>query len=325
MPLMTASSPPMPVRSSQRAVPEATSRFLHRLRVSAAILAATGLIGALAYIGWPYYLAGPAERVLSPLHPQLRSSGTWGLKLGILGVMLFGVLFLYPLRKRWKWLGSIGSTRRWLDFHVVAGVTAPIIITFHAGFRTHGLAGLAYWIMIIVALSGFIGRYVYAQIPRSLNSTRLSLGDLRDQIDKYAAILREQPFFEEKDLVAFFDLPDPKQVRSMSLWTLLWTMIRLDLSRPFLVSRLRGRALLHASGVEWVFTCGGLLPSHNKAMEDVITSVRRQSRLNARMAFLDRAERIFHLWHVIHRPFSLSFVALVFIHIGVAAALGYYS
>jgi hypothetical protein len=60
-------------------------------------------------------------------------------------------------------------------------------------------------------------------------------------------------------------------------------------------------------------------------MEDVITSVRRQSRLNARMAFLDRAERIFHLWHVIHRPFSLSFVALVLIHIGVAAALGYYS
>ena len=85
-------------------------------------------------------------------------------------------LLLHPLRKRWQWLASKGNTRHWLDFHAVVGISAPIIITFHAAFKFQGLAGLAYWIMVAVALSGFIGRYVYAQIPRTINSVQLKIG-----------------------------------------------------------------------------------------------------------------------------------------------------
>ena len=33
-----------------------------------------------------------------------------------------------------------------------------------------GMAGVAFWIMTAVALSGVVGRYLYAQIPRSLNA-----------------------------------------------------------------------------------------------------------------------------------------------------------
>jgi hypothetical protein len=51
--------------------------------------------------------------------------------------------------------------------------------------------------------------------------------------------------------------------------------------------------------------------------------VRRQSRLCAAVAFLDRTERVFHLWHVIHRPFSISFLALILVHIGVALSVGF--
>ena len=41
------------------------------------------------------------------------------------------------------------------------------------------------------------------------------------------------------------------------------------------------------------------------------------------IAFLDRTERLFHLWHVIHRPFSISFVLLIAVHIGVAVSVGF--
>ena len=84
-------------------------------------------------------------------------------------------------------------------------------------------------------------------------------------------------------------------------------------------ARLRRRVL---SRRQLATTLGGLLPSHDVQIESIVANIRRQSRLRSGMAFLDRMERVFHLWHVIHRPFSLSFVILVFIHIGVVLSVG---
>jgi hypothetical protein len=232
---------------------------------------------------------------------------------------MFGILFLYPLRKRWKWLASIGSTRRWLNFHILFGVTTPLVVTFHTSFKWHGLAGLAYWTMIAVALSGFVGRYVYAKIPRSVSSVELSIEELEAQTALLARQLNEQWLFRDEVLTPLLDVPTAQQIRSMNLLQMLLTMLRMDIARPFHVSRLRRHLL---SRGQRIATLGGLLRSHDQGLEAVIASVRRQSRLRAAMAFLDRTARVFHLWHAIHRPFSISFVALIAIHIGVALSVG---
>jgi hypothetical protein len=107
----------------------------------------------------------------------------------------------------------------------------------------------------------------------------------------------------------------------MSIVRLLWTILRLDLARPFQVSRLRRQVL---SGFEKVITVGGLRKSSHPELETVIAAVRQQSRLAAKMVFLGRIHQAFHLWHVIHRPFSFSFSLLVIVHIVVVFMLGYY-
>ena len=43
---------------------------------------------------------------------ELRPSGRIGVKLGILGLCMFLVIFLYPLRKRWAWLTKSDQSRR---------------------------------------------------------------------------------------------------------------------------------------------------------------------------------------------------------------------
>lgn len=293
----------------------------HRLRVAAVTAMLVALIVYLAAHGWSYYRLSLEERPLSPLHLQLRSSGSIGVKLGILGVCMFGVLFLYPLRKRWAWLASIGSTRRWLDFHVAMGITAPVIISFHAAFKFHGLAGLAYWIMVAVALSGFIGRYVYAQIPRALNTTKLTVDELASQSAALAAALADQHTIDGPELAAFLAVPTPAAVRKMNLVSTLWMILLSDLTRPFRIARLR-RGFIE--GFELLTSAGGLRPTGNAGLESVIQTAGRQSRLTMKIAFLDKTERLFYLWHVIHRPFSMSFVALVVIHISVILLLGYY-
>jgi len=62
----------------------------------------------------------------------------------MLGVLMFFLIYLYPLRKKWGWLGRMGNSRHWLDFHVVLGTAAPVIVAFHSTFKFGNIAGMAF-------------------------------------------------------------------------------------------------------------------------------------------------------------------------------------
>lgn len=276
---------------------------------------------SVAYWGFPYYRLSQADRAYSPLQPLFRPSGAVGLKLGFAGLALFLVLFLYPIRKLWPWLGRMGKTKNWLDFHVLVGITAPIVITLHSSFKMSGMAGLAYWIMIAVALSGFAGRYLYAQIPRSLNAAELSRQEMQALSAQLTQELSLQALLRPEEVAPLLKLPSPADVERLSVLGALWLMFRMDVARPFQVSRIRRRAL---AGTGLLLTLWGLLPSRHRELEHVISSIRKQSWISAKMLFLKRIETVFHLWHVVHRPFSYSFAVLAVVHITVAMLLGYY-
>src|ERR1700752_2643805 len=179
----------------------------HRLRVRLAWLLAAAVVLVIAGYGYDYYTLGAAQRPFSPKHEILRPSGTIGIKLGMLGVLLFFLIYLYPLRKRWGWLGRQGNSRHWLDFHVVLGATAPIIIAFHASFKFANIAGMAFWSMFIVTLSGFVGRYLYAQIPRNLNAAELSMKEMQDTEESLRKQLAEQKLAFGARMESLYDLP----------------------------------------------------------------------------------------------------------------------
>jgi hypothetical protein len=292
----------------------------HRLRILVASVSAAVLILVLALYGADYYLLSMAERPYSPKHSLLRPSGTIGLRLGMLGVALFFGIYLYYFRKRWKWLNRIGKGRHWLDFHVVLGLTAPVLIAFHAAFKFRGMAGMAFWIMVLVALSGVVGRYLYAQIPRSLNAAELSWQEMETGRARLEENLSAQKLFVSQVLHASLHMPEPERVAGMPLTSALLFMLALDLTRPFRVAGLR-RKVLSSAGV--LRTLGGLLPSKNRELEWTIALVRKQSALHKKMLFLSRSQRVFHLWHIVHRPFSYAFVVLALIHICAAILLGY--
>ncbi len=126
------------------------------LLVSTAVLA---LAIALSVHGWDYYTLGYSQRPFSSKHTELKPSGTIGLKLGITGFTMLALVYLYPLRKYWPALGRVGKTKNWFNFHVFLGLSAPAVITFHCAFKTRGFAGMAYWAMIALVVSGLIGRY----------------------------------------------------------------------------------------------------------------------------------------------------------------------
>jgi hypothetical protein len=294
----------------------------HRLRLLAAgLLIMAIILGGFIY-GFDYYRMDAQERVFSEKHRELRPSGSIGVKLGTLGMAMFFCLYAYPVRKKWRWLQRFGKTKNWLDFHILLGVSAPLIITLHSSFKFQGLAGVAYWLMMAVMASGFVGRYIYAQIPKSLNETALSLDEIEKMCSAARADLARQHVIAGKHLEAVLRVPDAGQVEEMSMGRALLNMMWRDLGRPFQTAGLR-RAAARSLG-ENIRTLLGFLPSSNAELEDVVRLARRQSRLVTKVAFLGRANQIFQLWHVVHRPFSYSFAVLASVHVTLVLLLGYY-
>lgn len=293
----------------------------HRLRLWIAALSALCVTVGLAVYGADYYWLGLSDRPHSPKHVLLRPSGVIGLNLGMLGTLVFFGIYLYYFRKRWAWLNRIGSGGHWLDFHIIMGLAAPVIIAFHSSFKFLGMAGMAFWVMVAVAFSGVVGRYLYAQIPRSLNAAELSWQELESNRAKIEQHLSAQTLFTPDVLREALQLPSPERVARMSLPMALGVTFLLDLTRPFRVAALR-RKILSAFG--YLHTAGGFLPSGSHELEWTVDLVRKQSALGKRMLFLSRSQQVFHLWHVVHRPFSYAFVVLAGIHIATAVLLGYF-
>jgi len=292
----------------------------HRIRVFLAAAAAVVFLAAIGVYGASYYVLPLEQRPYSDKHELLKPSGTIGLKLGILGTVLFFIIFLYALRKVIPWLGRWGTARHWMDFHVIAGVSAPIVIAYHASFKFQGIAGIAFWIMLAVALSGVIGRYLYSQIPRSLNAAELSLNELQSSERELSEALIGQSIYSTERLNRTFRVPSKEHIRSIGPLRAVGEMIVLDIGMPFRIAGLR-RSACDIGGV--FRSIGGVFSTGNEDVESIVRLVRQKSSLSKRVVFLDQTQKVFHLWHVIHRPFSYAFAILALIHIAVVLGLGF--
>jgi hypothetical protein len=279
------------------------------------------LVVALAAYGYDYYTLSSAARPFSPKHAVLRPSGAVGLKLGFLGLGMFLAIFVYPLRKKWAWLGRQGSARHWLDFHVLLGVSAPFVIAFHSSFKFHGFAGIAFWIMLSVSLSGLIGRYLYSQIPRRVNAAEISLAELQEIQTQLSEQLAQQRLLPQTDLRSLLRLPSKESVSRLPMPIALVYMMFLDIARVFRVAGIRRHAVPFGQKLT---TLAGFLPTSNTGLERAIALAREEASLAKRVLFLSRSQQVFHLWHVVHKPFSYSFAVLALIHIAVVMMMGYF-
>lgn len=293
----------------------------HRLRLYVLYVVAVVTNLAIFFYGFDYYKLSSVDRPFSPKHHLLRPSGPIGLYLGFVGVALFVGIFLYPLRKHWAWLGQKGSTRHWLDIHVLMGLTAPFIVAFHSTLKFRGIAGMAFWIMFAVSTSGVVGRYLYAQIPRKVTTAELSMRELQDLQESLSQQLAAQKLLPEADLRVLLRMPDANRVRRLPIVVALVYMMILDVIRVFRVARLRRHALTFGASLR---TLAGFLPTGHRELEKAIRAAAEEAALSKRVLFLSRSQKVFHLWHVVHKPFSYAFAVLALLHIGLQFFLGYF-
>ncbi|MCC6501246.1 MAG: hypothetical protein IT313_13350 [Anaerolineales bacterium] len=96
-----------------------------------------------------------------------------GHAIGILGfILMLMTETLYSLRKRTR-LASFGRMSTWLKIHIYTGVVGPFMVLLHTSWKFNGLAGATTLLTVIIVISGFVGRYVYTRIPRTLDGLEI--------------------------------------------------------------------------------------------------------------------------------------------------------
>jgi hypothetical protein len=96
---------------------------------------------------------------LVPFQVTTEPSGLFGLTAAGLGSFCFFVTFCHSLRKRIRWLEGWGKLPGWVEVHVLFGSMGPVFILLHTDFRQRGLAGVAFWSMVVVLVSGLMGHF----------------------------------------------------------------------------------------------------------------------------------------------------------------------
>jgi hypothetical protein len=89
--------------------------------------------------------------------------------LGIIGfILMLSTEVLYSFRKRSK-RARWGAMETWLKFHIFTGLVGPYLVLLHSSWKFNGLAGAVTLLTALIVLSGFVGRYIYTRIPRTLD------------------------------------------------------------------------------------------------------------------------------------------------------------
>jgi hypothetical protein len=106
--------------------------------------------------------------------PGGHDGGTWlGYALGTIGALLIVWLMLLGVRKRRYGPGS-WSLKGWLSAHVYLGLSLLVVATLHAAFEVGlNVHTLAYALMVAVILSGIVGVFAYARLPRLMTENRM--------------------------------------------------------------------------------------------------------------------------------------------------------
>jgi|MudIll2142460700_1097286.scaffolds.fasta_scaffold132142_2 hypothetical protein len=107
----------------------------------------------------------------------------FGYWLGLVGGCMMLSLFLYPIRKYWQPAQRFGSLRAWFMIHIIFGICGPVLVLFHSSFQTKSInATFALWFMILVVISGLVGRFVYVHMYQGLDGSQATLRDLEENL-----------------------------------------------------------------------------------------------------------------------------------------------
>jgi hypothetical protein len=234
--------------------------------------------------------------------------------MGVSGGVSMLALLTYPMRKHLRFMRRTGPASRWFAAHMVLGVLGPLLILLHSNFHIGSLnAAVAFYAMVLVALSGIVGRFLYLRLHRNLSGGKLTLEQLRASHDadgSETARMRFAPRVVER-------------CREFERWALDSRMlVGAGIFRAMVVvpamrwrTELACRAELRRRLVAVAHTEGW----SRRKLQSRLMAARRLTRAylggTQRVAMFSAWERLFSWWHIAHAPFVYILVISAVVHV----------
>lgn len=281
-------------------------KIIHKLYIWGFILILLTVFTLLLVQGVSYYSTPPNERFYHLNHETLKSSGLVGHGLGIIGstILVVGV-FGYMARKRIRLFSRIGYLKYWLEFHIFLCTLGPVLILFHTAFKFGGVVAISFWSMVAVIISGIIGRFIYIQIPRTIEGREMSLNEINNLKSDLSLSLKTQ-FNVDIEILKLMDKSAGINVNSEDARFKIFTRLHADRSAMKKVKKdLKTQNLT------------------KRNYRQVIELIKSEIVLNRRIEWLLSMQNLLRYWHIAHLPFALIMLVIMIIHIVIAITFGY--
>ncbi|HVV83151.1 MAG TPA: 4Fe-4S binding protein [Kofleriaceae bacterium] len=231
---------------------------------------------------------------------RFRAGDQLAVQCGLVGTGLMIIAAIYPMFRRVRVFRWLASNTMWFDFHLMAGTIGPMFVALHSAARLGTWVDIALWSMVIVAVSGFIGRYLYTQVPE------LSSGRELEELDHERAFgwhRGQNPVAMAEIDRELYDhnLRAGRVARHPSvLFALGWLLFE-DLRRP--ARWLRRRSRLARLGVT------------GRARRDLVRRTSRMVLIQRSAVIAPKAALLLHSWKKVHVPFTVLLAASGATHI----------
>jgi hypothetical protein len=276
---------------------------IHKSVIAGLVLIVLSTIAYFLYIGHEYYATSLEERYFNPEHTSLKASGIVGHGLGIIGSLMIVIgVFSYMARKRFRRFYRIGVLKYWLEFHIFLCTLGPVLILFHTTFKFGGIVAVSFWSMVAVVASGIIGRFIYIQIPRTIEGREMSLHELDDISIELNKQLRSTISVDE----SIYEMLENTGSNSAGKGT-----------------SLIGRSSQQKQAMKILRKEMKLQNLPKEKMKEVFALFNNQISMKNRINRLVTMQNLFKYWHVAHLPFALVMLVIMIIHVVVALTFGY--
>jgi hypothetical protein len=163
--------------------------------------------------------------------------------------------------------------------------------------------------MVAVVLSGFAGRFIYVQIPRTIQGKEIGMRELESESESIQKNIRNNYSLEENLFSSISEYSSPEKYRNLSLGSsLLFVLKDYFKLRSF------------TSGLRKNLKSAGISVSERK---EILVKIKQQLILTRRIGLLRTMQKLFKFWHIVHLPFAITMFVIMFIHIIVTIIFGY--
>ena len=286
------------------------NKTLHKLYVGLFLVIGISVTILLAINGYQYYTTPLEERFFSPDHSFLKPSGNWGHGFGIIGTLMMIVgVSVYMIRKRYRRFFNIGYLKHWLEFHIFLCTVGPVLVLYHTAFKFGGIVSVSFWSMVLVVFSGVVGRFIYLQIPRTIQGQELSVQELNSMKEKLASRIRSVLSEDSSTLIEFEKISSSDRYKSFTLVTAIGFYIQ-DYFNTRRVMKLIKKRLK-------------LIGLNKSEREELTVAAKSEIVIARRIALLRTSQKLFHMWHIFHLPFAITMFVIMVIHVAVTIIFGY--